>query len=193
LRDDKSLSPEDRQGKVRQIHEATRDQIQPLLTPDQLQNPQWGAFQNGAGGQGEARRESPMPHPEGSREVTWQERFEQFSKTLSLTEDQQQKIKPLFEAQAEQLKAVYSDTSLSKQEKQDKAQAIHSATEEKIEPLLTPDQMEKWGEWKQKGWIVPRNRTSNKAARPRTPTRRTPKRKTTASSCRGRGGESRGS
>ena len=177
LRDDKSLSPEDRQGKVRQIHEATRDQIQPLLTPDQLQNPQWGAFQNGAGGQGEARSESPMPHPEGSREVTGQERFEQFSKTLSLTEDQQAKIKPLFEAQAEQLKAVYSDTSLSKQEKQNKVQAIHSATEEKIEPLLTPDQMEKWGEWKQKGWDRAEEQNEQQSGPAQDPNEKDPKEK----------------
>ena len=52
---------------------------------------------------------------------------------------------------AEQIMAVVSDKSLSEQNKQDKVKAIHTATEEKIEPLLTPDQMEKWGEWKQKG------------------------------------------
>src|SRR5712692_12106731 len=84
------------------------------------------------------------------RQGRWEKQFERFSKTLNLTEDQQQKIKPIFEDQAEQIKAVGSDKSLSPQDKREKVKAIHTAAEEKIEPLLAPDQMQKWGEWKQK-------------------------------------------
>ena len=163
LRDDKSMSAEDKQEKLKQIREATRDQIQPLLTPDQLEK--WGAYREEARGQNEDRREWRMHH-RGSREMTWQARFEQFSKTLNLTEDQQQKIKPIFADQTEQIKAVVSDKSLSQQNKQEKVKAIHSATEEKIEPFLTPDQMEKWGEWKQKGWDRAEKQREQKTEQP---------------------------
>jgi Spy/CpxP family protein refolding chaperone len=163
LRDDKSMSTEDRQEKARQIRKAFRDQVQPLLTPDQLGK--WGAFQEETRGQNEDRREWRMQH-RGSREMTWQARFEQFSKTLNLTDDQQAKVKPIFEDQAGQIQAVVSDKSLSEQNKQDKVKTIHTATEEKIEPLLTPDQMEKWGEWKQKGWDRAEEQREQKTEQP---------------------------
>ena len=96
---------------------------------------------------------------------------------LNLTDEQRAKIKPLFEDRAAQLKAVYSDKAVSKQEKQNKVQAIRSATEEKIEPLLTPDQMEKWGEWKQKGWDRAEEQNEQQSGPAQDPKEKDPKEK----------------
>jgi len=157
---DKSLSKQDKQEKFKLIHTATEEKIEPLLTPDQMEK--WGEWKqktwDRAGVRGEQKQDRAgnqgkwHNHRRGNQEFNWQARFEQFSKTLSLTEDQQEKIKPIFADQAEQFKAVYNDKSLSKEDRQERFKTIRSVTEEKIEPLLAPDQMEKWGAWKQTGW-----------------------------------------
>jgi Spy/CpxP family protein refolding chaperone len=156
---DKSLTKPDKQEKFKTIHTATEEKIEPLLTPDQMEK--WGAWKQKMWDRTAARREQKQDradnqgkwhnHRHGSQEFNWQARFEQFSKTLSLTEDQQEKIKPIFADQAEQFKAVYNDKSLSKEDRQERFKTIRSVTEEKIEPLLAPDQMEKWGAWKLQG------------------------------------------
>jgi Spy/CpxP family protein refolding chaperone len=167
---DKSVSKEDRQEKFRAIHSATEEKIEPLLTPDQMEK--WGEWKQKQWDRAAERRQQKQDgsasqgkwhnHRRGSQEGNWQARFERFSKTLSLTEDQQEKIKPIFQDQAEQLKTVFNDQSLSQQDKQEKVKAIHAATQEKIEPFLSPDQMEKWSDWKQNGWDRDEERNEQK-------------------------------
>jgi Spy/CpxP family protein refolding chaperone len=157
---DKSLSKEDRQEKFKAIHSATEQKIEPLLTPDQMEK--WGEWKQKTWDRTAERRDQKQSrdgsqgkwhnHRRGSQEFNWQARFEQFSTTLSLTADQQEKIRPIFQDQAEQFKAIYNDKTLSKEDRQERFKSIRSVTQEKIEPLLAPDQMEKWGEWKQNGW-----------------------------------------
>ena len=63
---------------------------------------------------------------------------------LQFTADQKEKCKPIFADEAQKLKALRQDTSLSKQDKAAKIKTIHEETNAKVKPLLTADQLEKW-------------------------------------------------
>jgi protein CpxP len=66
------------------------------------------------------------------------------SEKLNLTEDQQAKVKSLFEAQRTQMQALMKDDSLSPDARRDKARSIHDETHAKIRDLLTDDQKKKF-------------------------------------------------
>lgn len=153
VRSDKTLSRREQRAKVREIHAATQEQIKSYLTDEQLQK--WGQFKEERSEQHQDRQQNDTTwrkHSRGGQPMTWQEQFERFSKSLNLTEEQKLRIQPLFEAQDEQVTAVYNDNTVTKADKPAKVQAIHADTEAKIEQLLTPDQTQKWSEWKQQGW-----------------------------------------
>jgi Spy/CpxP family protein refolding chaperone len=60
-----------------------------------------------------------------------------------LTDDQKAKILSLYQAAADQLKALHDDTSLSDDEKREKFRTIMQSTRKQIGDLLTPEQKEK--------------------------------------------------
>jgi len=70
---------------------------------------------------------------------------------LNLTDEQSAKLKPIFQNQAEQLKAVRDDTSLSPEQKTAKKKAIHESFHEQINAVLTPEQQAKFKEMKHEG------------------------------------------
>lgn len=65
------------------------------------------------------------------------------TKTLSLTDAQQAKIKPLLEEEHQQLTSVWKDSSMSRQDRRAKFMAIHSKTFDQIRPILTDAQQAK--------------------------------------------------
>jgi Spy/CpxP family protein refolding chaperone len=72
------------------------------------------------------------------------------SKQLNLTDDQKVKIKPILEDQDSQLSALKTDKTLTKQQRHDRTAEIRNDTQEKITPILTPDQQQKWEAMKAK-------------------------------------------
>jgi Spy/CpxP family protein refolding chaperone len=72
------------------------------------------------------------------------QRLQFLTKTLNLTPDQQQKIKPILESEAEQLDAVQQDATLSQQDRWSKMRQIRQSMQEQIKPILTADQQKKW-------------------------------------------------
>lgn len=62
---------------------------------------------------------------------------------LNLTDDQKVKVKPIFQEEAKKLKELRQDTNLSKQDKMAKLKSIHADTDAKLQPILTPEQLEK--------------------------------------------------
>lgn len=63
---------------------------------------------------------------------------------LSLTADQKGKLKPILEDEAQKIKTLRADTSLSAKEKRAKLAEFREATNAKVKPILTPDQATKW-------------------------------------------------
>ena len=85
-------------------------------------------------------------HPDaGSSEA----HLQWLSETLNLTDDQKAKLKPILEDQAQQMKAVRDDTSLSDEQRKAKMKAIHGSFHGQINGVLTPEQQAKLKQMKQ--------------------------------------------
>jgi Spy/CpxP family protein refolding chaperone len=63
---------------------------------------------------------------------------------LSLTDDQQAKIKPILEDQRTQMQALMKDDSLSPDDRRAKGRSIRESTDTKIRGVLTDDQKKKY-------------------------------------------------
>jgi periplasmic protein CpxP/Spy len=76
-------------------------------------------------------------------------RLQMMSDKLNLTDDQKTKLKPILQDEASQLRALKSDTSMTSQQKMDKAKEIRASHKSQIDTILTPDQQQKWQQMKQ--------------------------------------------
>lgn len=83
-------------------------------------------------------------------QATVENRLEEMSKQLNLTDDQKVKLKPVLQDEMQQLQAAHNDTSLSHDQKVAKAKEIREAHKAQINDVLTPDQQKKWEEMKKK-------------------------------------------
>lgn len=118
---------------IQKIRENSRQQINAVLTPEQQKE-----F---AEMKGDARQKM-MRERAGSR-------LEMLTEKLNLTEAQKAAIKPIFAAEANDIKAVWQDNSLSKEQKQSKIADIRKSSTEKINAILTPEQQAKFAELKE--------------------------------------------
>jgi len=71
-------------------------------------------------------------------------RMAHMAKQLNLSQDQQNQLKPIFQAQHQQAKAIKSDTSLTPDQKKEKFQALRQDTMAKVNNVLTPEQQQEW-------------------------------------------------
>ena len=94
------------------------------------------AYAQTGGGYGEG-------HGHGQR-MSADQRLEMLTQQLSLSNDQQQQIKPILENETQQMQTLRSDTSLSQQDHMSKMKAIRENTNSQIKPILTADQQTKW-------------------------------------------------
>ena len=94
----------------------------------------------------QAAQEPPPPQagphmPPGRESV--EQRIQRLSKELDLTQVQRDKIRFLIEEQIKQMRALREDTSLTQEQRREKAMAVMKDTHEKIEAILSPEQREK--------------------------------------------------
>jgi Spy/CpxP family protein refolding chaperone len=82
--------------------------------------------------------------------ATVENRLEEMSKELNLTDDQKAKLKPILEDEKQQMQTIHNDTSLSHDQKMAKAKEIREAHNSQISTILTPDQQKKGEEMKKK-------------------------------------------
>lgn len=73
-----------------------------------------------------------------------QAKLQHISTELNLTDAQKQQLQPIMQSEAQELKAVKSDASLSDDQKQAKAKEIHQNYKSQMSSILTPDQQKKW-------------------------------------------------
>ncbi len=69
--------------------------------------------------------------------------LQMLSEMLNLTPAQKVKLKPILEDQAEQMKAVRDDTSLSPEQQKAKMKAVHESFHDQINAVLSPEQQAK--------------------------------------------------
>jgi periplasmic protein CpxP/Spy len=69
------------------------------------------------------------------------------TRQLDLSADQQTQIKPILDARQQQMQALWQDQSLSRDDRRQKAQAIQSDSNSKIEAVLNDTQKQKYEAW----------------------------------------------
>ncbi len=125
VRDDNTLSVQDKAAKVSAIRKSTQAQLKTILTPAQQQK-MAGLRAKGPGhGQFGAKR--------GGK----------FAAALDLTNQQKSSIKSIMESAAQQVRAISADKSLSAQDTRAKVQAIRKSAMEQMMSVLTPAQQQK--------------------------------------------------
>lgn len=77
---------------------------------------------------------------------TVEQRLQRMTQALDLTEDQQQKIRPILENESTQMQSLRSDTSLSQEDRMAKMKQMRETTSSQINPILNPDQQKKYAE-----------------------------------------------
>ena len=78
------------------------------------------------------------------------DRMARMAKKLNLTQDQQDKLKPILEKQHEQAKAIKNDSSLTQDQKKEKFQALRQDTMAQVNGILTPEQQQQWQQMRAK-------------------------------------------
>ena len=77
---------------------------------------------------------------------TVDQRLQRMTQALDLSEDQQQKIKPILENESTQMQSLRGDTSLSQEDRMAKMKTIREGTASQINPILNADQQKKYAE-----------------------------------------------
>lgn len=95
----------------------------------------YAQMQDGMGQQGAGQHRMAMS-PE--------QRLQHMTKALNLTDDQQQKIKPILEGESQQMQAVRQDSSLSEKDQMSKMGQIRQDSMTQINSILTPEQQQKY-------------------------------------------------
>ena len=80
------------------------------------------------------------PQQPGTHERGPQHRMEMLSKRLNLTADQQAKLLPIITDRHQQMRAIFQDSSLSKEDRTAKLKGVRRDSNAKIESLLTDEQ-----------------------------------------------------
>ena len=68
------------------------------------------------------------------------DQIKHLSKKLNLTDDQQAKLKPVLEDQRKQMEQIHGDSSLSRQDRFSKMQALRQSSDTQIKSVLTEEQ-----------------------------------------------------
>ncbi|MBN1391737.1 MAG: hypothetical protein JW947_02920 [Sedimentisphaerales bacterium] len=122
----------DEAKKIKEIRENSRKQIEAVLTPEQQKELA-------------AIRSEKRPRMRGRAG----DGLQVLAEKLNLTEAQNAAIQPILSAEANDIKAVRQDNSLSEDEKKSKVRSIRAAAKEKIDAILTAEQKEEWNELKE--------------------------------------------
>jgi Spy/CpxP family protein refolding chaperone len=85
---------------------------------------------------------NPAPGWEGAWVVVrWRAwTIKHLSKKLNLTDDQQAKLKPILEDQRKQMEQIHGDSSLSREDRFSKMQALRQSADTQIKSVLTEEQ-----------------------------------------------------
>ena len=96
----------------------------------------------------EKKEQKPEAPPGERKRPGIQDRLQQMSEVLKLTDEQKEKLKPIFKEEMEKLKALREDTNVPQEEKRPKMRAIMDDSFAKIKPILTVEQVVKWEDFR---------------------------------------------
>jgi len=116
IRNDASLTPDQKKQQLQALHEQTKAQANAILTPDQ---------------------QAKMAQMHEQREAKMQQR-------LGLTDQQMQQLKDLRTQTQNQRQQVLNDSSLTQDQKAAKLADIRTNNQAQLKTILTPDQLAKF-------------------------------------------------
>jgi Spy/CpxP family protein refolding chaperone len=125
IRSNTSLSQQDARTQMRELRKGEHDQMQKVLTPEQLEKAKQLRKEHGGGHGMAAKRMGFM------------------AQKLNLTDAQKAQLKPMFQQQRAQMQALKADTTLTPDQKQAKAKEIRAEGRKQFLAVLTPDQQQK--------------------------------------------------
>lgn len=115
IRNDSTLSPQQKQAKLKALHASTRQQMKSVLTPDQ---------------------QKAMAERRAAAKA-------KFAAKLGLTPDQQSKLQALRSSNRQQRQAVLTNSTLTNEQKQAQLSQIRQASQAQLATILSPDQLER--------------------------------------------------
>jgi Spy/CpxP family protein refolding chaperone len=126
LRQDNSLSREEKMEKFKAAREEIAAEVKKVLTPEQFEK--WQA------------KQGPMAEAPGRPGARLQESIQ----ALNLTDAQKEQLKPIYQEQMEKLRELRQDNSLSMAEKLEKLKAVRQEVGPKLKKVLDAEQYAKW-------------------------------------------------
>jgi len=129
---DTNLSGEQKLKELNAIRGNFEPQLKEILRPEQVTK--WEALRD-------RMRAEGAPAVTGDR---GRNRMEEIAKELQLTDEQQSKLRDVFQGPAEEFKALRANTNLSNEQKMKEFQAIQQKIEPQVKAILTPEQFAKW-------------------------------------------------
>ena len=88
----------------------------------------------------------PVPAPTSPKHMHGdraERHLRRLSKRLNLTDDQKEKIRPIFQEEEKQLTGLETDSTLTAQQKHKKTREIRRSSKSQMDAILTPEQKEK--------------------------------------------------
>jgi len=83
---------------------------------------------------------TPVPRHHPTQTDPAEKRLKRLSKRLSLTDDQKEKLRPILQDEAKQMKVVDDDASLTPQQRHKKTREIRMASRSQMDGILTDEQ-----------------------------------------------------
>jgi len=126
LRQDANLSQADRIEKAKEVREVIRAEFKKIMTPEQFTK--W------------KEKEGQTLAPSQGLLDSLQEKID----SLNLSQEQREKLTPLYEEQMQKLRDLRDDASLSPQEKLEKLAGMRKEVMPQMKAALDADQYKKW-------------------------------------------------
>lgn len=86
------------------------------------------------------------PHGRPAHDSRIERRLQIMSEQLNLTDEQQEKIRPLLKNETERIRELRSDPNLTRNRAQHQIARVRKNTRQKIAEVLTPEQRKQWQE-----------------------------------------------
>lgn len=138
LRNDTTLTREQRQERMREIAQRTQDNFRSILSVEQHMK-------------ADELRQRAEERVTARRQQTSDRAFDGLVKRLDLSEAQQTTIQSYREEERAQLQALRDDTTLTREQRLEQARTIRQQTQEKIRSTLTADQQTRLDQLRQQG------------------------------------------
>jgi Spy/CpxP family protein refolding chaperone len=126
LRQDTTLSAEDKKERIRALREEITAEVKKVLTPEQFEKWKAKQSQSTTSGGGPAAR------------------LQEAIKGLDLTDQQKEQLKPVYQEQMDKLRELQQDTSLSLPQKLEKLKDMHKEIAPKLKKVMNAEQFAKW-------------------------------------------------